>query len=135
MLDVLQVLLPRSNTIGHSASFLYLVRLSVWHVAESDLGIRFWYMEVAGVLSHVRIALVYDLMEPLRPVVDRTVLKFILSHTFLPSDFIKSPKGVCRLHPDMARTVATAFVDDAMVCEVVEKACSVLRLSGQQPTG
>lgn len=32
-------------------------------------------------------ALVYDVMEPLRPVMDRAILKFVLSHTFEPGDF------------------------------------------------
>jgi CRISPR/Cas system-associated endonuclease Cas1 len=35
-----------------------------------------------------RVALVYDLMEPLRPWADRLVLDFVYCHTFSPSDFI-----------------------------------------------
>ena len=33
-----------------------------------------------------RSALVYDLMEPLRPLVDRLLIGFIRSHTFTPAD-------------------------------------------------
>jgi len=38
------------------------------------------------------IPLIYDLMEPLRPVVDRKVLEFALAHTFTPGDFTISSK-------------------------------------------
>lgn len=52
-----------------------------------------------------RVALVYDLMEPLRPQVHRLVLNFVLSHTFTPSDFVSSHHGVCRLHPQLTKEV------------------------------
>jgi CRISPR-associated endonuclease Cas1 len=63
-----------------------------------------------------RVALVYDLMEPLRPQVDLTVLNFVLTHTFTPSDFVLRDDGVCRLHPQLAREVAArlAVYDRAM---------------------
>ena len=50
-------------------------------------------------------ALVFDLMEPLRPIVDRSVLQFVQSHTFHPTDFTIRSDGVCRLNPEMARHV------------------------------
>ena len=53
-----------------------------------------------------RTALVYDLMEPLRPQVDRLVLRFLHSQSFSPSDFILGAQGICRLHPQLARQVA-----------------------------
>ena len=53
-----------------------------------------------------RVALVYDLMEPLRPRIDRLLLDFVRSHTFTPSDFILEAEGACRLHPQLARRVA-----------------------------
>jgi CRISPR-associated protein Cas1 len=52
-----------------------------------------------------RPALVFDLMEPLRPLVDRAVLKFVQSHTFHPADFTIRSDGVCRLNPEMAKHV------------------------------
>ena len=51
------------------------------------------------------IPLVYDLMEPLRPVVDRKVLEFALAHTFSPGDFTISNRGGCRLNPQMAKSL------------------------------
>lgn len=56
--------------------------------------------------SENKVPLVYDLMEPLRPVVDRKVLKFALSHTFAPGDFTINGAGRCRLNPQMAKVVA-----------------------------
>jgi CRISPR-associated protein Cas1 len=50
-------------------------------------------------------ALVYDFMEPLRPVVDRRILQFALAHTFAPGDFTINRWGGCRLNPQLARAV------------------------------
>jgi CRISPR-associated protein Cas1 len=50
-------------------------------------------------------ALVYDLMEPMRPVVDRAVLEFIQRHVFEPGDFTLTREGVCRLNPELAQSV------------------------------
>lgn len=50
-------------------------------------------------------ALVYDYMEPLRPVVDRQILQFALSHAFTPWDFTITKEGGCRLNPQMAKLV------------------------------
>jgi CRISPR-associated protein Cas1 len=48
---------------------------------------------------------VLDLMEPLRPIVDRRVLEFVQAHAFHPTDFMLRSDGVCRLNPQMARHV------------------------------
>jgi CRISPR-associated protein Cas1 len=47
-----------------------------------------------------------DLMEPLRPVVDRAVLRLISEEVFSGADFQLQSDGVCRLNPDLARQVA-----------------------------
>ena len=62
-----------------------------------------------------RVALVYDLMEPLRPRVDRLVLDFVRSHTFAASDFVLRADGVCRLHPQLANRVAGLSANNVMV--------------------
>jgi CRISP-associated protein Cas1 len=59
--------------------------------------------------SENRIPLVYDLMEPLRPVVDRKILQFALAHIFKPGDFTINRFGGCRLNPQMGRAVVTAI--------------------------
>lgn len=53
--------------------------------------------------------LVLDLMEPLRPVVDRRVLEFMRQQTFAPGDFVLLDDGVCRLNPQLARNVVRAI--------------------------
>jgi hypothetical protein len=45
-------------------------------------------------------------MEPLRPVVDAAILKFVLAQTFSGADFILRSDGVVRLNPQLARRVA-----------------------------
>jgi CRISPR-associated protein Cas1 len=54
--------------------------------------------------------LVYDLMEPLRPIVDRKVLEFVQSRTFHPADFNLTNNGNCRLNPELARNLVRAIV-------------------------
>ena len=62
--------------------------------------------------------LVYDLMEPLRPIVDRKVLEFVQSRTFYPADFTLANNGICRLNPELARNVVRAVAatkNDAVI--------------------
>lgn len=47
-----------------------------------------------------------DLMEPLRPVVDRAVLKLVRQETFTGADFVLQSDGVCRLSPNLATLVS-----------------------------
>lgn len=49
--------------------------------------------------------LVFDLMEPLRPIFDRQVLQFVQGRTFQPDDFVIARNGSCRLNPELARNV------------------------------
>jgi CRISP-associated protein Cas1 len=51
-------------------------------------------------------AFVFDMMEPMRPKVDRAILEFIKAHKFHPADFVIRGDGVCRLNPAMARLIA-----------------------------
>jgi CRISP-associated protein Cas1 len=48
---------------------------------------------------------IFDLMEPERPKVDRSMLDFVEDHVFDPADFVIRSDGVCRLNPEMTRTV------------------------------
>jgi CRISPR-associated protein Cas1 len=56
--------------------------------------------------SENKVPLVYDLMEPLRPLVDRKILGFALGHIFTSGDFTINSAGGCRLNPQMAKVVA-----------------------------
>lgn len=49
--------------------------------------------------------LIFDLMEPLRPIVDRAILNLAQNHVFSPHDFTLNKMGICRLHPQFARNI------------------------------
>jgi CRISPR associated protein Cas1 len=70
---------------------------------DDGLDPRIGYLHTA---TPERQALVLDLMEPQRPLVDRRVLEFVQAHTFHPADFTIRSDGVCRLNPEMVRQVA-----------------------------
>jgi CRISPR-associated endonuclease Cas1 len=82
-------------------------------IAKAGLDPSIGYLHVcqAG-----RDSLVYDLMEPYRPQVDRDILAFVQSQTFTPRDFVIDSKGVCRLHPELARNLALAMATVVRPC-------------------
>lgn len=98
-------------------------------VAELGLDPTIGYLHVC---QPGRQALVYDLMEPYRPQVDRTVLAFLQSQAFSPRDFVVDAKGACRLHPELARTVAGACVVDIDLSPVIR---SLLQVDGEHVSG
>jgi hypothetical protein len=53
-------------------------------------------------------AFVLDHMEPLRPVVDREVLRFAFGNELHPADFGLQVDGVCRLNPQLASYLVKA---------------------------
>jgi len=73
-----------------------------------------------------RSALVLDLMEPLRPLVDRAILGLLRDHTFARKDFILSDAGVCKLHPQLARVIVGLRCSDACVLEMMREFVRVL---------
>jgi CRISPR/Cas system-associated endonuclease Cas1 len=78
-----------------------------------------------------RPALVFDLMEPLRPIVDRAILHFVQSHTFDSADFATRSDGVCRLNPEMARhVVRLATTKIAVANSDIPQAGVPIRLRG-----
>jgi CRISPR-associated endonuclease Cas1 len=76
-------------------------------IAEVGLDLTIGYLHVC---QPGRQALVYDLMEPYRPRVDREVLALIRSRIFMPQDYVTDSNGVCRLHPELARQAVAALV-------------------------
>ena len=66
-----------------------------------------------------KLPLVYDLMEPLRPLVDRQILDFVQRAVFSPADFTLTERGVCRLNPQLARNVVKIASVDSEVADVV----------------
>ncbi len=69
--------------------------------------------------------LVYDLMEPLRPVVDAKVLTFARVQTFSPGDFTINTSGACRLNPQMARTLLLAADVNGSARRMIRQVCDV----------
>jgi CRISPR-associated protein Cas1 len=55
-----------------------------------------------------RHSFIFDMMEPQRPVVDRTILKLIQEHTFSGADFVLQKDGVVRVNPDLVKSIAVS---------------------------
>jgi CRISPR-associated protein Cas1 len=51
-------------------------------------------------------AFALDHMEPMRPVVDRAVLRIVRDETLTGAHFSLQHDGICRLNPELARRVA-----------------------------
>src|SRR5262249_20276372 len=68
------------------------------HVVAAGLDPTIGYLHGSYKDKH---ALVYDLMEPLRPVMDRRILEFVQQTVFTPADFTLSSDGLCRLNPQL----------------------------------
>ena len=60
-------------------------------------------------------ALVLDLMETRRPLVDAAVLKFVSVEMFSGSDFVIRDDGVCRLAPQLARRLTTVVAPSTVM--------------------
>jgi CRISPR/Cas system-associated endonuclease Cas1 len=84
--------------VGIEAIIILILPFVAFHGYDPMIGYLHSYDED-------RAALVFDLMEPLRPVVDRVVLDLVRYQTFKPADFTIRKDGVCRLNPEMARHV------------------------------
>jgi CRISPR/Cas system-associated endonuclease Cas1 len=89
-------------------------------ILESQVRIRSvadGYDPTLGIMHECRegsSAFVFDMMEPERPKVDRSILEFVKPHKFHAADFVIRSDGVCRLNPEMARRVAQV-VSEALV--------------------
>lgn len=60
---------------------------------------------LAHATEKYRDALVLDHLEPLRPLIDREILRLVLDNTMNPADFTITNEGFCRLNPQLARRV------------------------------
>ncbi len=73
-----------------------------------------------------RPALVYDVMEPARPWAERTILDLVRTHTFARGDVFLTDRGVCRLHPQLAREVAAGLSEQPRITQVIRHVKDVL---------
>ena len=89
-------------------NYAYRVLESSMLIAARSLGldpyIGFFHLDRKG-----RTSLIYDLMEPFRPLVDRQLIEMVQSRSFAAEDFFLHPSGVVRLNPKLARYVAGNF--------------------------
>jgi CRISPR-associated protein Cas1 len=77
-----------------------------------------------------RAALVLDLMEPLRPIVDRIVIDFVRAKEFNPGDFTIRRDGVCRLNPELAKTLVGALEGQTLgISVLVQRSFLPMRLT------
>lgn len=93
-----------SHPVNAMLNYAYAVLQSQVQVQTISTG----YDPTIGVLHANlpgRLSFVLDLMEPLRPLVDRVLLTFVQGQTFQPTDFTIRPDGVCRLNPELARQI------------------------------
>jgi CRISP-associated protein Cas1 len=108
---------PRNNNASHPVNAILNYAFAVLEsqvraqtvATGCDLTIRLLH---SGRIGRGRRDFVLDLMEPLRPIVDRKVLKFVQAHTFRPADFTIRSEGVCRLNPEMAKHIVKLVVDN-----------------------
>lgn len=74
-----------------------------------------------------RASLSADMMEPIRPLVDRYVLRLLAQRVFAAADFYETRQGVCRVTPPLARELAlTAPEWGRAVGEVAEDVARLL---------
>jgi len=107
---------PANSMLNYS----YAVLQSQVTVACAQAGLD----SMAGIIHTRRPgrpALVLDLMEPLRPLVDAKVVEFLRSHVFARADFPIGSDGVVRLHPQLARGVANVRLDATLVQKTMEE--------------
>ncbi len=93
------------NAMLNYAYSVLIARLQIRLVADGYdpmLGIMHQKKQFRGISP----AFALDHMEPMRPVVDRAVLRLISEMTFTGADFSIQRDGVCRLNPGLARRVA-----------------------------
>ncbi|SFF03571.1 CRISPR-associated endonuclease Cas1 [Nitrosomonas sp. Nm166] len=80
-----------------------------------------------------RASLVFDLIEPLRPVVDRTIFSWVTTQRWRRSDFVVDRQGVIRVHPQLAQIVVTkALLPDAVVRDEINSYVGLLKQLGDK---
>ncbi len=78
-----------------------------------------------------RASLVYDLMEPLRPVVDQAIFSWVTMQRWRRADFVIDRQGVIRVHPQLGRVVVTkAMLPDNVIREEINTYVNLLKRLG-----
>jgi CRISP-associated protein Cas1 len=117
-----------SHPVNAILNYAYAILES--HV-RAEIAIRGYDPTIGYLHAHQkdRAALVFDLMEPLRPIVDRKIIETVLSYVFEPTDFTIRSDGICRLNPEMARH--TAALTERSLCSTATVSTAFLDLLGR----
>lgn len=94
-----------SHPVNAMLNYAYAVKLAQMQIQAIADG----YDPTFGIMHNGKRgspALILDLIEPQRPVVDAAILKLIATRRFASADFIIRRGGDCRLSPQLARVVA-----------------------------
>lgn len=86
-------------------NYAYAVTRSQVHIEAAAEG----YDPCRGIMHHDRDdtqALVYDLIEPRRPLVDLAILRLLQTQELTGADFVQRADGICRVAPQLARVVS-----------------------------
>lgn len=101
---------PRLATNPANAVWNYLYALLE---AEATLAARVVGLDPGLGVLHAdqlnRDSLAADLMEPVRPLVDRYLLRLLQARVFAASDYYETRQGVCRVTPPLARELAATL--------------------------
>ena len=95
-----------SHPINAMLNYAYAVKLAQLQTQAVADG----YDPTFGVMHNGRRgkpALILDLIEPRRPVVDALILQLVSKRRFAAADFVLRTDRVCRLSPQLARMIAT----------------------------
>ncbi len=87
--------------------------------------------------TRYRGSLASDLMEPVRPIVDKVVLDSVTGRELARGDVVETREGVCRLGPDLARQLAASALKllSSLVPEVGHLRSSLLAGGADNPMG
>lgn len=95
-----------SHPVNAMLNYAYAVKLAQMQIQAIADG----YDPTLGIMHNGKRgnpALILDLIEPQRPVVDAAILTLIRNQSFAAADFIIRRDGACRLSPQLARKVAS----------------------------
>ncbi len=81
-------------------NYAYALAESEVRIACHDAGLD-PYLGILHTDLASRRSLLYDLLEPLRPIADRLVLNLVMTHAFRPGEFWPLRDGRCRLDQDL----------------------------------
>jgi CRISPR-associated endonuclease Cas1 len=119
---------PISGRARHAASPAHALWNLTYTLGENEARIALLALGLDPLLgfSHVdrqgRSSLALDLLEPLRPQIDRYIVELLRVRTFTRKDFHETRDGRCRLHPDLlAELAATAPAWAQVVASLAEQ--------------